>query len=284
METIDTTQLLLVSFIIGITAEAITAALAAGRQRMDLFGVIALAALTALGGGTIRDFILDSYPLTWVEDPYFLIIVVVAALIAVALSYFMHFFRRVFLLADAVGLATFSVIGTQIALELGYGWVIACVAAVVNGVSGGVLRDLMSDRVPLVFQKELYASVSILAAALYMGLLAMGLDEYWVIIITLIFAFGLRVVAMYRGWSLPVFEYRGKDQPLDPHLAAPYKFMRRGLRTARRRATQDFSRYILLKRAEPGEPGEAGNGASQSWESGKKNHTNGDEGEEPVSS
>ncbi len=260
MDAIDTAQLLVVTFIIGITAEAITAALAAGRQRMDLFGVLALAALTALGGGTIRDILLDSYPLTWVAEPRYLIIVVVAALVTVALSFLMHYFRRLFLLADAVGLATFSVIGTQVALDLGHGFVIACVAAVVNGVSGGVLRDLISDRVPLVFSRELYASISVLATITYVGLLELGLSENWVIVITLIVAFTVRVIAMYRGWHLPVFDYRGAEQPVDPRLSMSYQYMRRGLRAARRRTHFDITRYRLLDRNRGGQPPE-----EQSW-------------------
>lgn len=248
MDAIDTGQLLVITFVIGITAEAITAALAAGKQKMDLFGVVALAALTGLGGGTIRDMILDTYPLTWVENPIYLVIVVVAALVTVSLSFLMHYFRKLFLLADAVGLATFSVIGTQIALDMGHGFVIAAVAAVVNGVSGGVLRDLMSDRVPLVFSKELYASVAMMATAIYMGLLAAGLSENWTIVITLVATFAIRVIAMYFGLSLPVFDYRGADQPIDPRASLAYQSMRRHLRLSRRRVTFDTSRYTLLGR------------------------------------
>lgn len=261
MNAVDTAHLLTVLFVVGITAEAITAALAAGRQKMDLFGVVALAALTGLGGGTIRDMILDTYPLTWVEDPIYLIIVVVAALVTVSLSFLMHYFRKLFLLADAVGLATFSVIGTQIALEQGHGFVIASVAAVVNGVSGGVLRDLMSDRMPLVFSKELYASISIMATGIYMSLLAAGVSENWTIVITLAAAFGIRVIAMYFGLSLPVFDYRGADQPIDPRASLSYQSMRRQLRLSRRRVTFDTSRYSLLGKLN----GRRGKGRKQRW-------------------
>ena len=246
MDAVDTAHLLVITFVIGITAEAITAALAAGRQKMDLFGVVALAALTALGGGTIRDMVLDTYPLTWVEEPVYLVIVVVTALVTVSLSFLMHHFRRVFLLADAVGLATFSVIGTQMALELGYGFVIASVAAVVNGVSGGVLRDLMSDRVPLVFSKELYATVSIMATAIYMSLLAMGVGENWTIVITLVSAFVIRVIAMYFGLALPVFEYQTEAGSDSPRSSLHYQSTRRSLRRTRNRASFDASRYSLL--------------------------------------
>ncbi|RNE48802.1 trimeric intracellular cation channel family protein [Corynebacterium alimapuense] len=247
MDAIDTVQLLTALFVIGIVAEAVAAALSAGQQRMDLFGVIALAALTALGGGTIRDILLDSYPLTWVEEPIYLIIVVIAAIITVSLSFLMHHFRRLFLLMDAIGLATFSVLGTQVALGLGHGFVIACVAAVVNGVSGGVLRDLMSDRVPLVFSKELYASIAILATTIYIGLLELGLPENWVIMITLTVTFVVRVIAMFFGMSLPVFDYQDKEPSVRPRLGLSYGRLRRGMRTARRRTFLDSSRYSLLE-------------------------------------
>lgn len=276
MNAVDTAHLLTVLFVIGITAEAITAALAAGRQKMDLFGVVALAALTGLGGGTIRDMILDTYPLTWVEDPIYLIIVVVAALVTVSLSFLMHYFRKLFLLADAVGLATFSVIGTQIALEQGHGFVIASVAAVVNGVSGGVLRDLMSDRVPLVFSRELYASISIMVAGIYMSLLAAGLSENWTIVITLVAAFAIRVFAMYFGLSLPVFDYRGADQPIDPRASLSYQSMRRQLRLSRRRVTFDTSRYTLLGKLN----GRRGRGKRQRWPL-PEDATGGDPDEQP---
>ena len=246
MDAVDTAQLLVVTFVIGITAEAITAALAAGKQKMDLFGVVALAALTALGGGTIRDMVLDTYPLTWVEQPIYLIIVVVTALVTVSLSFLMHYFRKVFLLADAVGLATFSVIGTQMALGLGHGFVIACVASVVNGVSGGILRDLMSDRVPLVFSKELYATISIFATCIYMGLLQIGVGENWTIVITLVAAFVIRVIAMYFGLSLPVFEYQTEGASKNPRSSLHYQSTRRSLRRSRNQVSFDISRYTLL--------------------------------------
>ncbi len=245
---IDTALLMTILFVIGITCEAMTAALSAGRQRMDLFGVMALAALTGLGGGTIRDIILDSYPLTWVEEPIYLIIVLVAAVITVSLSFLMHYFRVLFLVLDAIGLSVFALIGTRVALEMGHGYVIACVAAVLNGVSGGVLRDIMSDRVPLVFSKELYASIAVLATSVYMGLSWLGVDENITIVLTLMITFLTRLLAIQFKAGLPVFDYRGRDQPVDPRLRLSVQLMRRGLRRARRRTGFDAARYALLNR------------------------------------
>ncbi|GAB3942113.1 trimeric intracellular cation channel family protein [Corynebacterium tapiri] len=247
----NTEALLVVTYIVGITAEAITAALSAGRLKMDWFGVIALASITALGGGTLRVVLLDDYPMTWVEHPIYLVIVVVAALATWQMAFLMPHFRRLFLVADAVGLATFSVLGTKAALELGHGFIIASVAATVTGVSGGVMRDIMSDRVPLVFSQEIYAAVSILTAALYIILLEAGVDEHWVIIISLVVAFGVRLLAIKSHKHFPQFHYQGRDTPVDPRLRLSAQFVRRGVRSAARRAGQlriEASNYSLMDR------------------------------------
>lgn len=234
----DTTQLLLITFVIGITAEAITAALSAGRLKMDWFGIVALASITALGGGTIRDILLANYPLTWVGEPTFLIIVVVAAMITAQLAFLAAHFSKVFLTADAVGLATFSVTGTQVALDQGHGFVIAAVAATVTGVAGGIMRDILSDRVPLVFSSEIYAAVSVFTAALYISLQHFGVPDNWVIVISLVFAFVLRMVSLWRRWQFPQFHYQGKDTPVDPRLQLSAQYLQRGMRKAKRKAGQ----------------------------------------------
>ena len=207
-------------YVLGLTAESMTAALAAGRQRMDMFGVMLIASVTAFGGGTVRDLLFGHYPLRWVDEPIFLAIVLGAALVTVLVSFLMDYFRTVFLVLDAVGLSTFALLGAQVALELGYNPLIVVVSSVVTGVFGGVLRDVLCDRVPLVFSEELYASIAILVAVMYMGMLHFNLDEtigsQLVIVICLIFAFGLRLLAIFYRISLPVFEYQEREYVRDP--------------------------------------------------------------------
>lgn len=194
-------------FYVAITAEAMTAALAAGRRKMDWFGVCVLACVTALGGGTMRDTLLGHYPLTWVENPWLLIICCVAALATIALARFMAALRWPFLLLDAVGLVVFTIIGCNVAMEMGQPLIIVIVSGLVTGIVGGILRDVLCNDIPLVFSSELYATVAIVAGLLYTLGIQAGLHQDLVIVAVLLIGFTLRVLAIVFKLEMPKFVY-----------------------------------------------------------------------------
>lgn len=214
-------------YIIGLTAVGITGALAAGRERMDIFGVIVIAEITAFGGGSVRDVLLGHYPLAWVKDPEHFLLVGGAALLTVFIAplikKFNRYFHTTFLVLDGLGLISFAILGTQVALDMGYGFTIASIAAIATGAFGGVLRDLLCNRIPLVFQGELYASVAFLTTCIYIGLQQLPISSNIVIFTTLTIGFLIRLLAIYYGWGLPVFDFQDQESELKTNDKLPKK-------------------------------------------------------------
>ena len=145
-------DLLLVIYLVAITAEAMSGALAAGRRNMDVFGVAVIAFVTSLGGGTIRDVVLGNYPIGWTQHPEYVYLVILAGLATTLLARFMHHMKRIFLMLDAMGLVAFSLIGCNVALQLDYPVMVVIMAGMLTGICGGILRDVLCNQVPVVFQ------------------------------------------------------------------------------------------------------------------------------------
>lgn len=190
-------------------AQAMTAALAAGRRSMDWVGVCLLGCVTALGGGSLRDVLLGHYPLVWVENPSFLAITIAAALVTIAIARVVHHLHLAFLVLDAIGLAAFTVAGCEVALQLHESLPIVIVAGMITGCAGGVLRDILCNDIPLLFRSELYASVSAVTGVIYVAALGFGLNHD--VATALAFAVGLafRLLAIRFKWEMPKFVFTG---------------------------------------------------------------------------
>lgn len=200
--------MLLYIYLIAITAEAMSGALAAGRRNMDMFGVSLIAFITALGGGTVRDMLLGNYPVGWTQHPPYIYLTIGAGLFTMLVARFMHHLHKIFLVLDAMGLIAFTVIGCNVALELEYSTPVVIMAGMITGIFGGILRDILCQRVPVVLRHELYASVSMLVAMLYLLLERLGVNHDITLLASFSFGLALRLAAIRWSWSLPVFSYQ----------------------------------------------------------------------------
>jgi len=190
--------------LLGTAAFAASGALAGVQRRMDLLGVVVLGLVTAVGGGTIRDILLGSVPPFCFTDENYLYLSIVVGLFIFYFHHSLDFLHRPLLYFDALGLATFLVIGTGKALKYEAGFLVAVMMGVMTATAGGVVRDVLSDQVPFILQKEIYATACIFGGILYWFLYQLGLNESLIAVIAAIFVFVIRVIAIHRHWSLPV--------------------------------------------------------------------------------
>jgi len=203
----DPVIILTVLFISGLIVEAMTGAIAAGELKMDLFGVLVVANVTAFGGGVVRDLILGSSPMLFISKPELLFLTSAFALIMVLIARYFDKLRWAFLALDALGMITFTIVGAIRAQDMGFGMGVASIAGFTTGVFGGILRDILCNRIPLAFQKELYASVSIVSVWIYLLLEHFGLPMSFIVIFTLLFGFCFRMLALKYDWRVPQFVY-----------------------------------------------------------------------------
>jgi uncharacterized membrane protein YeiH len=192
----------------GVATTAAAGVLDAGRKPLDLFGIVFIALAAALGGGSLRDVLLDR-TVFWIADQSNLIAALAASLATFALARHVRLPPRLFLLPDAIGLALFTVSGTQAALAAGAPWLVASLMGVVTGVVGGIVRDVLCNDVPLVFiAGELYATASWAGALLLIGLRQLDVAPGWAALAGGTLVLLLRLGAMRYGWQLPLFTAR----------------------------------------------------------------------------
>jgi uncharacterized membrane protein YeiH len=193
--------------LIGVSVFAISGALAAGRKRLDLIGVMVLALVTAVGGGTIRDVLLARHPIFWLADQAYLIVIISSALLTVAYVRWRPPPRSALLIADAFGLALFSIVGAQIAEQAGLPAVSGMLLGTVTGAAGGVVRDVLSTEIPLVLQRgNLYATAAIIGTGAYFALESFGVTRKVAALAGMAVIVVLRLAALRWEIQVPAFE------------------------------------------------------------------------------
>lgn len=200
--------------LLGVAVFAASGALAAGRKRFDLLGVAVIATVTAIGGGTTRDVLLNRHPVFWIADPTYLLVILAAAAMTIVYVRMRRPPRGSLLVADALGLALFTISGAQVAEARDLPGLIVVLMGTMTGSVGGLFRDVLSGEVPLLLrQTDLYATAAIVGAAAYLVLQGAGLERTPAALVGMAVVAGLRLAAIWWRLRLPVFHVPEEEGP-----------------------------------------------------------------------
>jgi uncharacterized membrane protein YeiH len=192
----------------GLCVFAVTGALVASRKQMDVVGFALLGSVTGIGGGTIRDVLLDIRPVFWVEQPAYLVTCVAVAVATFFMAHIPQSRERTLLWFDAVGLSLFCVTGADRALASGAGPTIAIAMGVATATFGGIIRDILGGESPIILKQEIYITAALLGATVFVGLSALGLSQDVSAVSGFFAALALRAAALTWNLSLPRYRPR----------------------------------------------------------------------------
>lgn len=190
--------------VIGTLVFAISGALTAIYKRLDLFGVYCIAFVTALGGGTLRDVLIGRTPVGWMLDNQYIIIITIGFLLSLLFNRYLERLRVSMFLFDTIGLGVFTLIGLEKGLEFGLSPIVCVILGTITATFGGVIRDILCNEIPVLFRKEIYATLSIVGGIVFFMLKELKIAEDIISIIVASFIIGIRLVAYRFNWSLPI--------------------------------------------------------------------------------
>jgi uncharacterized membrane protein YeiH len=193
--------------ILGTIAFAISGTFAAMQKRLDPFGVLIIAFVTSIGGGTVRDLLLGDAPVAWMRDVNYCLLILVTSLLTIYFKTHIKKFKVTLFLFDSLGLGLFTIVGVQKGIVFGLDPGICVALGTITGCFGGVIRDTLLNTIPLIFRKEIYATACILGGVLYFALLNFNLKTDVAKIVVIAFIFSLRVIVVKYKLALPKFGY-----------------------------------------------------------------------------
>lgn len=189
--------------ILGTAAFAVSGAFSAMERKLDVFGVFIIAFATAIGGGTIRDVLVGNFPVNWLQNSLTIQVIFIAAFATIVFGRYLKQFNTALFLFDALGLGLFTIMGLEIGLAKGFGPGVCIALGTISACFGGVLRDVLLNKVPLIFQKEIYALACIIGAAIYYFLKQSALNDDVAKIAAILLIFCIRLVAVRFKLALP---------------------------------------------------------------------------------
>ena len=191
--------------LIGTFVFALSGAVAAREKGLDIFGIFSIAFIVACGGGIIRDLCIGAIPPAGLTNWLYLVMVVAATLIGIGFYHWVNIFNQPVLLFDALGLSVFAVSGARKAIVFGHNYEVAILLGTVTAVGGGVIRDILLARIPVILKKEIYASAAMVGAMLVIAGDYLRYSKEIVSAIAIIVCFGLRFLGLHFHWNLPLF-------------------------------------------------------------------------------
>jgi len=202
-------KLILLIDILGTIAFAISGVLTALNKRLDPFGILIIAFVTAVGGGTLRDVLIDA-PVAWMRNLTYVYVIFAATVLAVIFRKRLNHIRRSLFLFDTIGIALYTIVGVEKGIAAGFHPIICVALGTMTACFGGVIRDILCNEIPIIFRKEIYATACILGASAYFLLHYTPLKEDFIVIISGSIVITVRLLAVYFKLSLPSI-YRNEE-------------------------------------------------------------------------
>lgn len=196
-------EILNIITVAGVFAFAISGALTAMEKKLDVFGVFIIAFATAVGGGSLRDVIIAGRTVFWIQEPIYTYLIIAATVFSIVFRKKLGYLRITLSLFDTIGLALYTVIGVQIGIQSGLPGVSCIALGTITGAFGGVIRDILVNDVPLIFKKEIYATISILGGSIYYVLYYFHLEGIWIESVSIFIIIALRLLVVRFKISLP---------------------------------------------------------------------------------
>ena len=191
--------------LLGTAAFAISGALFAIKKRMDTLGVLSIAFVTAVGGGTLRDMLIGAESITWMKDLNYIYVILASVILAIVFRKKIGYLSKSLFLFDSIGLGIFTIIGTEIGLQNDFHPIICISLGMITATFGGVIRDTLSNEIPLIFKKEIYATACIIGAVTYLILNKFKIDQDLIHILTTVMVIAVRIIAVKFKLKLPTF-------------------------------------------------------------------------------
>lgn len=196
----------------GTIAFAVSGVYAAMEKKLDLFGVIIIAFVTAIGGGTVRDMMIGDLPVAWIRNINYTVIILSTTIVVIIFRSYIKNFQKTLLVFDSIGLGLFTILGIQKGIAFGLHPVICVALGTITGCFGGVIRDMLINTIPLIFKKEIYASACIAGGTIYFILYLNGVNSDLNDAISIIIIFLIRILAIRFDWRLPgIYKKGGQD-------------------------------------------------------------------------